>query len=58
METGSMAGALRARYGLPLPDAFQAAAAIEGGSNTIVTNDRDFRRIREVKVLLLEEIAG
>ena len=39
-ETGFLAGSLRARYGLPLPDMFQAAAALQQPAKTLLTNDR------------------
>ena len=37
-----MAGSLKAKYGLPLPDMFQVAAALAQPANAIITNDRDF----------------
>ncbi len=55
LETGMMAGALRAQYGFPLPDAMQAAAALQGGG-VLVTNDRALKRIKEVRVILLSDL--
>src|SRR5690242_10994210 len=43
---------LRARYGLHLLDAFQLAAAIQVGVDLFLTNDKVFRRVTEVKVML------
>ena len=57
VEVGFMAGSLRAQYGLPLPDMFQAAAALAQPANAIVTNDRDIRRVREIDVFLLRDLA-
>ena len=57
-ETGCMAGALRARYGLPLPDMFQVALAMESGSCALITNDKALRRVEEVPVVLLDELSN
>jgi len=56
IETGCMAGALRAKYGMPLRDMFQVAVALEHAPSAIVTNDRDLRRVREVPVVLLDDL--
>ncbi|MES2530971.1 MAG: type II toxin-antitoxin system VapC family toxin [Pseudomonadota bacterium] len=46
------AARLRASSGLRLPDALQAAAALEVGAVALVTHDRDFSRLRDLRVLL------
>ena len=56
MNTGFMAGSLRARYGLPLPDMFQAAAALSYPARTLISNDKALQRIKEIDVFLLHEI--
>ncbi|MBT8368890.1 MAG: PIN domain-containing protein [Deltaproteobacteria bacterium] len=56
-EIGFMAGSLRAKYGLPLPDMFQAAAALAQPANAIITNDREIRRVRDIDVLILSDLA-
>jgi predicted nucleic acid-binding protein len=56
VEIGFMAGSLRAKYGMPLPDMFQVAAALAQPAKAIITNDRDFRRIREIDVFLLSDM--
>ena len=56
-NTGCMAGALRARYGLPMPDMFQVALAMETGSCALITNDKALRRIEEVPVVLLDDLS-
>lgn len=56
-DTGCMAGALRARYGLPLPDTFQIALAVEAGSCALITNDRALRRVEEIPIVLLDDLA-
>ena len=47
---------LRARYGLRMPDAIQAATALEYSSGVPVCNDKDMKRIKRLKVLLLDEL--
>ena len=51
-----MAGSLKAKYGLPLPDMFQVAAALAQPANAIITNDRDIQRVRETDVFLLSDL--
>ena len=55
-DTGCMAGALRARYGLPMPDMLQVAAALESGSCALITNDKALRRVDEVPIVLLDDL--
>jgi len=50
-ELAFLAARIRARYQLKLPDAVQVATAIHTGSAALVSHDRDFRNIREIKVL-------
>jgi predicted nucleic acid-binding protein len=52
-EAGFMAGALRAKYGLPLPDMLQVAIAMEKNSSALVSNDKAMQRIKEINVILL-----
>ncbi|MEI7901676.1 MAG: PIN domain-containing protein [bacterium] len=53
-QTGVMAGALRAKYGLPLPDLFQVACAMENGG-ALITNDKALKRIDEIRIVLLSD---
>jgi predicted nucleic acid-binding protein len=55
-EVGFMAGALRAKYGLPLPDVMQAAAAMRNTPSALITNDKALKKIVEVKVILLDQL--
>lgn len=50
------AGAIRARFAFRTPDAIHAATAIKSGCDTILTNDRDFRRLQDINVLVLDEL--
>lgn len=54
-RTGELAGALRAKYTLPLPDLMQAAVAMQSDRPSLITNDKNLRQIEEIDVFLLEE---
>jgi predicted nucleic acid-binding protein len=58
VEIGFMAGSLRAKYGLPLPDMLQVAAALGQPANAIITNDRDIQRVRETNVFLISVLVS
>ncbi|MBN1137952.1 MAG: PIN domain-containing protein [Anaerolineae bacterium] len=46
---------LRARYGLPTPDAIHLATALHWGAQVFVSNDLRLRRVQEIEVVLLSE---
>jgi len=50
------AASIRATYGLRLADAMQIATAIESDCEAFVCNDRAMRRVRELRVLILDEL--
>ena len=50
-EIAATAARLRASLGLRLPDALQAATALELGAAALVTHDRDFSRLQGLQVL-------
>ncbi|MCX7001952.1 MAG: PIN domain-containing protein [bacterium] len=54
-KTGVMAGALRAKYNLLLPDMFQVASAMEHGG-VLISNDRVLRKIMEIRIILLDDL--
>lgn len=54
---GTMAGALCAKYKLPLPDLFQVASAMSTKA-TLLTNDKALSRIEEIPVMLLDICHG
>lgn len=53
-EIAVTAARLRAGSGLRLPDALQAATALEIGAVALVTHDRDFSRLTGLRVILGE----
>lgn len=50
-EIAFLAARIRARYRLKLPDAVQVATTLHTGSTALVTHDRDFRGLTEIRVL-------
>jgi predicted nucleic acid-binding protein len=50
------AGAIRARYSLWTPDALHVATALKTGCDALLTNDADFKRIRDIPILLLDDL--
>jgi predicted nucleic acid-binding protein len=57
-ETGWMAGALRAKYGLALPDMLQVASALRAEEPTLVSNDRALQRVEELQLILLDDLVS
>jgi predicted nucleic acid-binding protein len=47
---------LRARYNLSLADAFQVACALRAGCAAILTNDDGMRRMRELQVIVPDDL--
>ena len=52
-EIARHAAGIRARYGLRPVDALQVATALEHGAGFLLTNDRGFRRVEEIEILLV-----
>lgn len=50
------AAELRIRYRLALADAFQVAVALESGCDAILTNDAVFRRVTEIRVIVVDDL--
>ena len=55
-EVAVKAAEIRARYGLGTPDSVHLATALETGCDAFLTNDADFKRIRDIPILLLDEL--
>ncbi|WP_332055229.1 type II toxin-antitoxin system VapC family toxin [Reyranella sp.] len=51
MDIAESAARLRASLDLKLPDAVQAASALAIGATALVTHDRDFSRVRSLRVI-------
>jgi len=56
-EFAVVAASLRARYNLRTPDAIQVAAAIGAGCEAFLTNDVGLRRVNELRVIVLDDLA-
>lgn len=50
------AAGVRAVYGLRLPDAIQVAFALDAGCQAMVCNDRLMSRVKELTVLVLDDL--
>lgn len=50
-DIAESAARLRGKYGLKLPDAIQAASALAINADALVTHDRDFAKVRGLRVL-------
>jgi predicted nucleic acid-binding protein len=50
------AAGLRASYNLRTPDAIQIATTMFMGSTTLLTNDKELRKMEGVKVVLLDDL--
>ena len=57
-EIAFIAGSLKAKYGMSLPDMFQAAVALYFPAHTLITNDRAMSKIKEVKTFLLDDMTS
>ncbi len=55
LSLASHAADLRSYYKLKLADAIQLATAITSGTQLFVTNDTVFRRVKELKVMILDD---
>ncbi len=53
-ELSFLAARIRIRYQLKLPDAIQIATAVHTGSSALITHDRDFHGVDEIKILGIE----
>jgi predicted nucleic acid-binding protein len=54
-KTSRMAADLRARYHLKTPDALQVASALNENCDAFLTNDTGFKRVTEIRILILDE---
>lgn len=52
-----IAAELRARYRLRTPDALQIAAALEVRCEAFLTNDTELQRVKELQILVLDQLS-
>ena len=52
-----IAARLRAAHGLSLPDGIQMATALAAGATGFISKDPAFKRVPDVEVLILDEVA-
>jgi len=50
-DIAESAARLRGKYGLKLPDAIQVASALSVNADALVTHDRDFEKVRGLRIL-------
>lgn len=54
--TGKEAAKIRSKYHLSLPDALQVAVALQTSCEALLTNDLAFKRVNELRIILLSEL--
>jgi len=54
-EVSELAAKLRAKYTIRTPDAIQMAVGILYGADTFLTNDSGLKKVKDIKVLTLED---
>jgi predicted nucleic acid-binding protein len=50
------AAEMRAKYNLRTPDALQLASAVSAGCQAFLTNDANLKRVRELRIVVLEDL--
>ena len=55
-EIAINAAQYRARYGLKTPDSIQVATAVNANADFFLTNDIKLKSIKEIEILILDEI--
>lgn len=56
LKVSEKASDLKAKYCIRAPDAIQIATAILAGAGTFLTNDESLKRVKDIKVYLLEDM--
>lgn len=55
-KIATKAAEIRSKYGILLPDAIQAAVTINHKADFLLTNDKGFSRIKEIRPLILMDM--
>ncbi|MGL5939546.1 MAG: type II toxin-antitoxin system VapC family toxin [Waterburya sp.] len=55
-EISKLAAEIRVKYNLKLPDALQIATALQTRCDAFLTNDKVLKRVKELRVLVLDEL--
>lgn len=55
-EHAQQAAELRAYYNITLYDAIQVATAVKSGCEALLSNDRRLQRVKELRVLIVDEL--
>ena len=55
LNIADLAARLHAEYNLKTPDSIQAASAIASGASGFICNDNVFKKLKEVRCLILDE---
>lgn len=58
VEIAEKAASLRRNYGLRTPDAITLATAIGSKTDLFITNDESFKKVKEIKTLVLKDFIG
>jgi predicted nucleic acid-binding protein len=54
-EVSELSSKLRAKYSIRTPDAIQLAVGIIYAADTFLTNDSDLKKVKDIRVLILED---
>ena len=57
-EVSELAAKLRVKYTIRTPDAIQMAVGILYGADTFLTNDSGLKKVKDIKVVTLEDFLG
>ncbi len=55
-DVAETAARLRSQYGLRTPDALQISAALTAGCQAFLTNDKNLRKVTDLRVLVVDEL--
>lgn len=56
LDIAEQAAAIRSNYKLKLGDAIQLATAFNNNAQLFITNDKQFKQIKEIKIMILSDL--